>query len=112
MKIVKEFYAIALQLSDDEQLMYSLVQEGTSNTKETSNLVTRLFPYSPMKHIITNIQDNHEVVPEQYFKVKVTEEVGKIEYEFYPQERTEALDKLFTKPDYFEDLDISFLNGE
>ncbi len=110
---VKEYYGIAMQLSDDEHLMICLMQEGTGNTKETSNLVERCFPYSAMKSIITNrIDDNFYVMPEQFFKVKITEGVNKIEYQFYFQEETAELNTLFEKPDYIEDLDLSFLNGE
>ncbi len=107
---VNEYYGIAMQLSDDEYSMCCLLQIGTGNTKETSRLVERWFPYSAMKQIITNkIDDEFYVSPEQYFKVKITEGVNSIAYEFYQQEETAELDSLFEKPNYFEGLDTSFL---
>lgn len=107
---INEYYGIAMQLSDDEYSMCCLLQIGTGNTKETSNLVERWFPYSAIKHIITNkIDDEFYVSPEQYFKVKITESVNSIGYEFYQQEETAELVSLFEKPNYFEGLDASFL---
>lgn len=112
---IKEYYGIAMALSDDEQQMECLLQEGTGNAVETSKLVTHLFPYSAMKKVITNEIDksvgirNNLVTPEQFFKVKITESEGKITYSFFAQEETEELVELFKKPDYFKDLgDTSF----
>lgn len=112
-KKVSEFYGIAMQLSDDEFSMHCLLQEGTGNTVETSNLVSRWFPFSAMKNVITNkIDEQFYVMPEQYFRVVITEEDNKITYEFFAQEETKELNELFEKPDYFKNLDISFLNEE
>lgn len=105
-----EYYGIAMSILNSK--VCCLLQIGTGNTKETSNLVERWFPYSVMKHIIkTTGQVNEEIYirPEQFFKVKIVQGENNISYEFYHQERTEELVSLFEKPDYFEDLDISFL---
>lgn len=107
----KVYYGIAMMVSDDEESMCCLLQMGTGNTKETSNLVESWLPYSAIKGVITNkIDDNFYVQPEQFFKVKITEGLNSISYEFYKQEKTDELVSLFEKPDYFEDLDTSFLN--
>jgi hypothetical protein len=114
--ITKEYYAIAMQLSESEDLMCCLVQEGTGNTLETSKLVEWYLPYHSMKSIITNkITDDLYVIPEQYFKFKVTYDDfnSKIEYQFFTVEQTKELEELFKKPDCFEDLgDVNFLNGD
>jgi hypothetical protein len=111
-KIVNEYYGIAMMLSDDEDSMHCLLQMGTGNTRKTSNLVERWFPYSAMKGVITNkIDDEFYVRPEQFFKVKITEGTNSISYEFYQQEETAELVSLFQKPNYFEEIDASFLNG-
>jgi hypothetical protein len=108
---VNEYYGIAMMLSDDEYSMCCLLQIGTGNTKETSNLVERWFPYSAMKSVITNkIDDEFYVRPEQFFKVKIIEGLNSISYEFYQQEETQELVSLFEKPNYFEGLNTSFLN--
>lgn len=116
-KKVTEYYAVATQLSESEDLMCCTVQEGTGNTLETSELVERYLPYSAMKSIITNkITDDLLVVPEQYFKFKVIEDVANntIEYQFFTVEQTKELEELFEKPDYFKDIDedtLKFLKG-
>ncbi len=116
-KKVTEYYAVATQLSESEDLMCCTVQEGTGNTLETSELVERYLPYSAMKSIITNkITDDLLVVPEQYFKFKVIEDVANntIEYQFFAVEQTKELEELFEKPDYFKDIDedtLKFLKG-
>lgn len=107
---VNEYYGIAMMLSEDKQSMHCLLQIGTGNTKETSNLVDRWFPYSAMKSIITNrIDDSFYVIPEQFFKVRITEGINSITYEFYYQEETPELISLFEKPNYFEGIDIQQL---
>ena len=108
-----EYYGLAMQLSDGGDLMCCMVQEGTGNTIETSNLIERWFPYSAIKSVITNpINDENYVTPSQYFKVVVTEWENGISYEFYSQLETPELNTMFQKPDYFADLgDTSFLNG-
>ncbi len=117
-KKVTEYYAIAMQLSEGEDLMLCLVQEGTGNTLETSELVERYLPYSAMKSIITNkITDDLYVTPEQYFKFKVLEDLANntIEYQFFAVEQTKELEELFKIPDYFKDIDedtLKFLKGE
>lgn len=105
--MVSEHYGIAMMLSDDKYSMCCLLQLGTGNTKETSNLVERWLPYSAMKDIIINkIDDEFYVQPEQFFKVKIIEGENSISYEFYHQEKTPELVSLFEKPNYFEDLDF------
>lgn len=103
---IKEYYGIALALSDDEEKMECLLQEGTGNTIETSSLVTRWFPYSAMKNVITNEIDKETnyVRPQQFFKVRIKESDNKIEYGFFSQEETKELVELFEMPDYFKDL--------
>ena len=109
----KEYYGIAMSILNSN--VCCLLQIGTGNTKETSNLVERWFPYSVMKHVLPIIETTGQVdeeiyiLPEQFFKVKIIEGKNNISYEFYHQERTEELVSLFKKPNYFEDLDISFL---
>lgn len=108
---VNEYYGIAMMLSDDGYSMCCLLQMGTGNTEETSNLVERWFPYSAMKGVITNkIDDEFYVRPEQFFRVKIIEGINSIAYEFYTQEETEELVSLFEKPNYFEGIDTFFLN--
>lgn len=106
---INEYYGIALMLSEHKNLMCCLLQMGTGNTKETSNLVERWFLYESMKDIITNINEENYVTPEQFFRVKIIEDMNVMRYEFYKQEKTPELVSLFEKPDYFEDLDTSFL---
>lgn len=113
-KTVNEYFGIALMLSDDEYSMCCVLQFGTGNTKETSKLVERWFPYSPMKNIVgDNIGNDFYVRPQQYFKVKITESIGFISYEFSKEEETSELLSLLKTPDYFEgfdDLDNSWMD--
>ena len=117
-KKVTEYYAVATQLSESEDLMCCTVQEGTGNTLETSELIERYLPYSAMKSIITNkITDDLYVTPEQYFKYKIIEDVANntIEYQFFAVEQTKELEELFKIPDYFKDIDertLKFLKSE
>jgi len=106
---IKEYYLQALQLSDNEHDVFCLVQEGTGNTVETSELVERIFPYSPMKHLINNVNDDFTIFPHQLIKIRITEEVGSIKYEFFEQKETEEIKNLFIKPDYFADINTDFL---
>ena len=105
---IREYYGVAMQLSEDKDLMHCLVQEGTGNTIQTSELVSHYFPYEPMKNIITNkINDEYDVCPEQLFKVRITISGTKkniIQYEFFNVEETKEINDLFIKPDYFEGL--------
>ena len=109
--IINEYYGIAMQLSDYGDSMHCAIQKGTGNTVETSNLVSVWYPYSPMRSVITNIiNEDGYVSPEQFFKVKVIEAKNSISYEFFPQEETQELIDLFKIPDYFENIDTSFLD--
>jgi hypothetical protein len=112
MKTTEEYFGIALELSEDRKQMCCLIQEGTGNTVETSNLVERYFPYRPMKDIITNkIDEDGYVRPQQFFKVIITQEDNCISCKFFNQEETEELKALFEKPNYFEGMDLSFKSG-
>jgi hypothetical protein len=109
----KEYFGIALSLVD-EKSMLCLLQEGTDNTIKNSNLVTHTFPYSAMKKIIKNrINLEGMVMPQQYFKVEITEEENFISYKFSSVEVTDELKKLMEMPDYFADLkDTAFFNRD
>jgi len=111
--MTKTYFGIAKVLSDDNKFVECLLQKGTGNTIETSELVSEWFEYSEMKHVITNeickergIKYNL-IMPQQFFKVEIAEVDGKIINKFYEQEETEELNDLFTKPDYFEGHDFS-----
>lgn len=106
----KEYYGIALQLSDDEESMCCVLQMGTGNTIETSNLVEKWFPYSAMKNIINNFDGEFFVRKDAFFKVKISLEPNKISYEFSKEEETAELISLLKKPDYFVGIDRDFWN--
>lgn len=107
----KEYYGYALQLSDDAKLVECVVQYGSGNTIETSNLETVYFPYQPMIDIINDqqIDDEYIITPPLLFRVKITTEKNRIAYEFFSQEKTPEIVSLMKKPDYFKDIDINTL---
>ena len=111
--IINEFFAYAMMVSDDSHSVCCLVQEGTGNTIETSKLVERWFPYSPLKAIIGDaIIEDGFVYPPNLFKVKITENkfMAKIKYVFYKHKETLEIVELFKKPEYFKDTDISLID--
>lgn len=106
-KTYNQYFGQALMLSEDEKSMYCILQMGTGNTKETSNLVETWFPYSAMKRIITNeIDKDNYVVPNQFFSVTIQEGEDFISYKFYQIDDEDGhLESLFTPPNYFEGLE-------
>lgn len=110
----EEYLGIAMFLCNDKVTMNCLIQEGTGNTIETSNMVERYYPYEEMRHIITNsISEEGYVLPQQYFKLKSTAHADTVTYEFFPVEVTPDLTALFKMPDYFSGLkDTAFVTGK
>lgn len=108
--ITNTYYGTAQELSEDEQSVCCVVQLGTGNTKKTSKLVERWFPYSAMKNIVGHyLEDDFSIYPKVYFRVKITEGNNSIKYKFYRQKPTKEIKDLFKKPDYFNGLDTSTL---
>lgn len=114
MKIQKEnYYGMTQCLSDNGKLMCCIVQYGTGNTKETTNLKEKWFPYSKLKPILkSNVREDLYVENVEFVKISIVKEKGKkTKYEFEWVEETKELNELFKVPDFFEDLDLSFLDS-
>jgi hypothetical protein len=109
-----EYYGQAMMISDDQHSVCCVVQEGTGNTKETTKLVERWFPYSAMKGVITNeISNDGYIRPQQLFKVAINHGENEISYKFHSQEETPDIMALFEKPDYFDGIDtFGFMEEE
>lgn len=115
MKIQKEnYYGMTQCLSDNRKLMCCIVQYGTGNTKETTNLKEKWFPYSQLKGILkSNVKEDLYVEEVEFIRITVIKESGKkTKYEFEYVEETKELVELFKVPDFFDGEDWSFLNGD
>lgn len=100
------YYGIALMLSEDHKNVCCVIQEGTGNTVETSNLTERWFSYLMLTDIIEGFVDEDDYIrPQRYFRIEIVHEANRLTTSFFPEEETDELRMLFDKPDYFEDFD-------